>query len=154
MTACQYNISAWISVDKTGLVPCCWHILEEVDLVLWQLGEVVWVNGYALYACLIYNGGCHLKHVGGVTAMTTLVVARHIAVHNGATPVHCGYRIAAEWVHGKLEAFLLCVVLQEVYVLRSKHSLARYKVGEHTLPASWQGASVEDNLQSVVVGVA
>ena len=86
--------------------------------------------------------------------MTTLVVTRHIAVHNSTTPVHGCYSIAAEWMHGKLETFLLGMMLLEEYILRSKHSLTRYIIREHAFPTTWQSTSMEDNLQTIIVGIA
>ena len=49
----------------------------------------------------------------------------------------------------------LCVTgtLSEMEVLRSQYSLGSYKVRIHTLPTTRQGASVEDDLQTKVVGI-
>ncbi len=119
-----------------------------------QFGEIVGINGNALYACLVDNGRGHLEHVRRVAAVARAVVARQVAVHDGASPVHGCHGVAAERVHCQLETFALGVVLLEEDVLRCKHGLARHVVREHALPTARQCATVEDHLQPVVVGVA
>ena len=85
--------------------------------------------------------------------MSALVVLVHALVHDDAAPVGTAKGIAREGVHGELEALLTGMVVGEAYVLRCQQGLGGNIVGVHALPSSWNGASVEDYLQSVAVGV-
>ena len=57
-------------------------------------------------------------------------------------------------MHGHLEALHLGVVLREVDVLAGQRSLGSDIVGKHPFPTTWDGATVEDDGEMVVFGVA
>ena len=153
MAAGQYDVTARIAVEEAGLVPRRGHGLQEVQFELGQFLKVVRLHGDALDGRLVDNGRCHLEDVGGIAAVTALVVAAQEAVHDGAAPVHRADGIAAEGVHRQFESLAAGVTLAEVDVLAGQYGLGSYVVGIHHLPAAGDGATVEDALYAVAVGV-
>ena len=85
--------------------------------------------------------------------MAALVVLRHVAVHDDASPVHAGRAVTAEGVHGQVERLALGCSLVEHHVLTGQHCFAGNEVRIHLFPATGQRATVEDDLQAVAVGV-
>ena len=147
------GIFSRITGDELGLIPGCRNALQEINLVLRKLGEIVRIDGDTLDSCLVHDSRSHLENIGGITAMTTLVIFREILVHDGTTPIHRSHGVAAEWMHGQFESLLLGMIIREEYILRSQYCLARYIVRIHALPTSWQGAAMEDNLNAIIVGI-
>ena len=57
-------------------------------------------------------------------------------------------------MHRHLEGLFLGMIIREIYVLRSQGCLTRNIVRIHALPATWHGATMEDHLQAIIVGIA
>ena len=148
------GIFSRITGDELGLIPGCRNALQEINLVLRKLREIIRIDGDTLDSCLVHDSRSHLENIGGITAMTTLVILGEILVHDGTTPIHRSHGVAAEWMHGQFESLLLGMIIREEYILRSQYSLARYIVRIHAFPTSWQGAAMEDNLNAIIVGIA
>ena len=117
MATSHNGILTWITCHKLGFIPRGWYTLQEINLMLWKLSEIVRIDGDTLDGCLIHDSRSHLENIGGITAMTTLVVTRQVFVHDGTTPIHRSHGIAAEWMHGQLKALLLGMIIREEYIL-------------------------------------
>lgn len=53
-----------------------------------------------------------------------------------------------------LKRLVITEMLAKYQILGSQHRLAAYVIGIHPFPAARQGTAVEDNHQTVVVGIA
>ena len=153
MTAGQHDIFAGIAIHIAGLVPRGGDSLEEIQFGLRQLLQVIGLHGDALDGRLVGEGRGNLEGIGGLTRMTCLIVLRHILIHDDTTPVHRGHRITAERMHSEVEGLTHGSTLVEIHILAGQHSLRGHEVGIHALPATRQGAAMEDTLDAVAVGI-
>ena len=85
--------------------------------------------------------------------MPTLIVLREILVHDDAAPVHGGCRIPTEGVQGEVERLTDGCPFIEEHVLTGKDGLGGHVVGVHALPSARDGTAMEDDLQTVSVGI-
>ena len=106
-----------------------------------------------LDARLEENGGGKCKDVAGAANGAVLVVGIVEFVQRGAAKVHRADGVADEGVCAGIGGLGIAGALPEVQVLRGKHSLRGYVVGVHSFPTARQGATVEDTLNTELIGI-
>ena len=91
--------------------------------------------------------------VAGLAYGAVLVVGVVELVEGGATEVHRADGVAYEGVYACVKRFGIAGALSEMKVLGCEDSLGCGVVGIHAFPSAWEGAAVEDDEQSEVVGI-
>ena len=89
-----------------------------------------------------------------VDKMLTGVAAVQTLVQEHTAKLHASHSIADERVQRGIEGLIITEMLAKYQILGSQHRLAAYVIGIHPFPAARQGTAVEDNHQTVVVGIA
>ncbi len=161
MATGQHTVLAGIAVYEHRLVPRRGYLSQEVEAklggpALSHLVQVLRSYGEVLDGILEEHGGGQFVCVGGATVVASLrgvVAAVERATQETASELHAAYRVAQEGMERGVPGLHVAEVLVEVQVLAGQHRLAAHVVGVHALPATGQGATVEDDHQPVVVGI-
>ena len=154
MTAGKNNISPRIAVNETGLVPSSGHLFHKVEADLRSIRQVIRCQGEVLDRILEQHCRCQLKDVRGAANSSTIVAAVQTLVQEHTAKLHASHSIADERVQRGIEGLVITEMLAKYQILGSQHRLAAYVIGIHPFPAARQGTAVEDNHQTVVVGIA
>ena len=56
-------------------------------------------------------------------------------------------------MNGCIEGFRITTALREIHVLTGQNRLSRSKVRIHALPTTWQRTAMENNQQTIVIGI-
>ena len=153
MTASEDEILARVTLDKLHVVPCSRHFFHEIHSPRWSVGEVVRRESEVLHCTLVEYRCGDGKHVARLALVASVVALAVAFVQSAASEFHCCYRVAQHRMDSAESGLDVVLVLTEVEVLACTHCLRRYEVWEHSFPAAWQSASVEDDHQPVLVGV-
>ena len=154
MTAGKNNISPRIAVNETGLVPSSGHLFHKVEADLRSIRQVIRCQGEVLDRILEQHCRCQLKDVRGAANSSAIVAAVQTLVQEHTAKLHASHSIADERVQRGIEGLVITEMLAKYQILGSQHRLAAYVIGIHPFPAARQGTAVEDNHQTVVVGIA
>ena len=110
MAASHHHIAARIAVDEARLVPLRGHLTKQFKFNGRQFAEVVGLHGDAVHLTLVGDCRCYLEHVTRRTAVTALIVAAQILVHDDTAPVHARHSIADEGVERQFNTLVLGMI--------------------------------------------
>ena len=97
---------------------------------------------------------CQLEDVCSSANSSAIVAAVQTLVQKHTAKLHASHSIADERVQRGIERLVVTEVLAKYQILGSQHRLTAYVIGIHPFPAAGQSAAMEDNHQTVVVGIA
>ena len=153
MATGHHDILAGIAVDEAGLIPCGGYLLHEVNLELRLFSEVARSKSEVLTTRLESNGGSQLEDIAGATCIALARLPVETLLQNCTAIFHRSDGVANKGMEAGMARFHIAETLTEIEVLGGKDSLGTAVVGIHLLPTARQGATVEDDLNTVVVGI-
>ena len=150
----QDAIFSGITVEEHRFVPCSRHLFQEIEGQAGRVGQVVRRDGEILNRVLEQNGRGELEDVGRPARRPAIVRAVVAFVEECPAELHAAHGVANEGMEAGVEGLEVVEMLVEHEVFGGEHRFAADIVGVHPLPAAREGATVEDNHQAVVVGIA
>ena len=154
LAACYDRIFARITVDVADVVPGRRNIPQEVEAVCGCILEVVGRKREVLDGILEKHCRGKLELIRRAAYRPAGVGLVQELVEETSSELHASDSIADERVERGVLGLDVAFTLAEYEVLGGSDGLAADVVGVHALPATGQGAAVEDHHQAVVVGVA